>query len=81
MFIAALLVGWLAMTLFPKRAQLDLGDARDSLKTAGMGFLALVSAQVMAVVVAITVAGLPLSFVVIAIWLTAWYLAKSWWST
>lgn len=75
-FIAALLVGWLAMTLFPKLAQLDLGDARDSLKTAGVGFLALVSVPVMAVIVAITVVGLPLSFIAIAIWLTAWYLAK-----
>ncbi len=30
----------------------------------------------MAVIVAITVVGLPLSFIAIAIWLAAWYLAK-----
>jgi hypothetical protein len=41
-----------------------------------VGFIALVSVPVMAVIVAITVVGLPLSFIAIAAWLTAWYLAK-----
>ena len=62
--------------MFPKLGELELGDARDSLKTAGIGFLALVSVPVIAVIIAITIVGLPLSSIALAAWLTALYLAK-----
>ena len=71
-FFAAFLVGWLTISMIPKLWELELGDARVSLKTAGIGFLALVSVPVIAVIIAITIEGLPLSFIALA----AWYLAK-----
>ena len=53
-----------------------LGDGKASVKTAGIGFLVLVTVPIVAVIIAITVVGLPLSFITIMAWLTAWYLAK-----
>ena len=75
-FLAAFIVGWLSLTLFPSLGELQLGAGKEALKTAGIGFLVLVSVPVMALIVAITLVGLPLSFIVMASWLVAWYLAK-----
>jgi cytoskeletal protein CcmA (bactofilin family) len=75
-FVASFIVGWLALTVFPTLGTLQLGAGKDALKTTGMGFLVLVSVPVMVIVVGITIVGLPLSFIVLASWLVAWYLAK-----
>ena len=55
---------------------MEPGDGKESIKTAGIGFLVLVTVPIVAVIIAITVVGLPLSFSTITAWLTAWYLAK-----
>lgn len=75
-FLAAFIVGWLALTLFPKLQDAQLGPGKEGLKTAGVGFLVLVSVPVMSIIVAITLVGLPLSLIATAAWLVAWYLAK-----
>ena len=73
---AANLIGWLIFTLTPSLGRVELGDGKEGIKTAGIGFLVLVTVPIVAVIIAITVVGLPLSFITIMAWLTAWYLAK-----
>ena len=75
-FVGAFVVGWLLFTLAPSLGRVALGDGKESVKTAGIGFLVLVTVPIVAVIIAITVVGLPLSFITIMAWLTAWYLAK-----
>ncbi len=75
-FVGAFIVGWLIFTLTPSLGRVELGDGKEGIKTAGIGFLLLVTAPIVAVIIAITVVGLPLSFITIMAWLTAWYLAK-----
>ncbi len=75
-FVAAFIVGWIAITLIPRLGDVQLQSGVAGLKTAGIGLLALVSAPVMAIVVGITLVGLPLSFITIACWLVAWYLSQ-----
>ena len=75
-FVGAFIVGWLIFTLTPSLGRVELGDGKEGIKTAGIGFLVLVTVPIVAVIIAITVVGLPLSFITIMAWLTAWYLAK-----
>jgi cytoskeletal protein CcmA (bactofilin family) len=75
-FVGAFVVGWLLFTLAPSLGRVALGHGKESVKTAGIGFLVLVTVPIVAVIIAITVIGLPLSFITIVAWLTAWYLAK-----
>ena len=75
-FVGAFIVGWLIFTLNPSLGRVELGDGKEGIKTAGIGFLVLVTVPIVAVIIAITVVGLPLSFITIMAWLTAWYLAK-----
>ncbi|MBL6815151.1 MAG: hypothetical protein ISQ65_07915 [Pseudomonadales bacterium] len=75
-FLAAFLVGWLTLTALPQLAQVKLDGGKDGLKTAGIGFLTLVSIPVIAIVIAITIVGLPLAFLAIGGWLAVWYLSK-----
>ena len=74
--VGAFIVGWLIFTLTPSLGRVELGDGKEGIKTAGIGFLVLVTVPIVAVIIAITVVGLPLSFITIMAWLTAWYLAK-----
>lgn len=74
--MAAFIVGWLALTLFPILREAQLGAGKEGLKTAGVGFLVLVSVPVMSIIVAVTLVGRLLSLIVAADWLVAWYLAK-----
>jgi hypothetical protein len=75
-FVGAFVVGWLVFTLTPSLSRVELGDSKENIKTAGIGFLVLVTVPIIALIIAITVVGLPLSFITIMAWLTAWYLAK-----
>ena len=75
-FVGAFVVGWLLFTLAPSLGRMALGGGKESVKTAGIGFLVLITVPIAAIIIAITVVGLPLSFITIMAWLTAWYLAK-----
>ena len=75
-YFAAFLVGWLTFTALPQLAQVKLDGGKDGLKTAGIGFLTLVSVPVMALIIAITIVGSPLAALATGGWLAVWYLAK-----
>ena len=74
--IAAFLVGLAFLWFVPGYRSVSIGAGVDALKTAGVGFLIMVSVPIMAVLVAFTLVGLPLSFIAIAAWLLSLYLAK-----
>ncbi len=75
-FVGAFVVGWLVFSLTPGLGRIELGGGKESITTAGLGFLVLITVPIAAIIIAITVVGLPLSFITIMAWLTAWYLAK-----
>ncbi len=70
--LAGLVLFWLFPVLFPKR--IDTG--RSALRAAGIGFLILVATPVAALMVGITLIGLPIALIGLAVWLVALYLAK-----
>ncbi|MFB3103764.1 MAG: hypothetical protein ACE1ZA_02445, partial [Pseudomonadales bacterium] len=74
--IAAFLVGLALLWFAPGYRSVSIGAGVDALKTAGVGFLIMVSVPIMAVLVAFTLVGVPLSFIAIAAWLLSLYLAK-----
>ena len=74
--IAALLVGVAIFWLVPGLRSLSIGAGIEGLKSAGIGFLTLVSVPIMAVLVALTLIGLPFSLFAVAALLTGVYLAK-----
>jgi len=73
-----MLVGWLGLVLFPgffEACTLAVGAGWRSL---GLGIGVLAGAPVAMIVIAITLVGLPISFMLLAVYLTAIYLAKIW---
>ncbi|NOX51932.1 MAG: hypothetical protein GXP16_15560 [Gammaproteobacteria bacterium] len=74
--IAAFLVGLAFVWFVPGYRSVSIGAGVEALKTAGVGFLIMVSVPIMAVLVAFTLVGLPLSFIAVAAWLLCLYLAK-----
>ncbi len=75
---AAMLVGWLGLVLFPGFFQACTQAVGSGWRSVGLGFVVLVGAPVVMIVVAITLVGLPLSLVLFAVYLVAIYLAKIW---
>lgn len=72
---AAFLFGLALFWLVPALRGLSIGAGVDGLKSAGIGIVALVSVPVIAVLVAITLIGLPFTFLALAAWLLGIYLA------
>lgn len=75
-FIAAFLVGMCLLWLVPRLRDIELGSGADSLKSAGLGFLVLITMPILAILVAITLIGLPLALIGIALYLAGLYIAK-----
>jgi hypothetical protein len=73
---AAFLTGLLLFWLFPSTGRVSLASARSMLTSGGIGFLALVATPVAAVILAITMIGLPIAIMALAFWLLCFYLAK-----
>ncbi|PYS52714.1 MAG: hypothetical protein DMG13_15345 [Acidobacteria bacterium] len=71
-FITGLAVFWLA----PALARVSLDSGRALLMAAGVGFLALVVPPMAAIVAGITLIGLPIGLLTLALWITAAYMAK-----
>jgi hypothetical protein len=71
-FVTGLIVFWLA----PWLAATRVASGTDWLKAGGLGFVALVTIPIAAIVVACTVVGLPLALSSVVVWLAALYLAK-----
>jgi len=74
--VSAVLVGVALLWFVPGLRTLSVGGGIDGLKTAGIGLVALVSMPIIAVLVAITLVGMPLSLMAIIAWVLTIYLAK-----
>lgn len=74
--IAAFIVGYGLFSLFPRMQNLSLEGGASGFATGGIGLVGLVSAPVIAVILAVTVIGLPVAFLSVFMWITALYLAK-----
>src|SRR5271165_1583229 len=77
-FAAAMLVGWLGLVLFPGFVQGSTEAVGSGWRSLGLGIAVLAGAPVVMLVIAITLVGLPLSFMLLALYLAALYLAKIW---
>lgn len=73
---SALLVGLALLWLVPAFRSVNIGGGIDGLKTAGIGLIAVISLPLVAAVIAITLIGLPFSFVTLVSWVAFLYLAK-----
>ncbi len=74
--IAAFLVGWALLTLLPGMRNISLAGGVEGLKSAGIGFLAVLAVPIAAVLVAITIIGLPFALIAFGIWLLGLYLSQ-----
>jgi cytoskeletal protein CcmA (bactofilin family) len=72
---AAFLFGLALFWLVPAMRALSIGAGVDGLKSAGIGITALVSVPIIAVIVAITLIGLPFALVAMFTWILGIYLA------
>jgi hypothetical protein len=75
---ASLLVGWLALVLFPGFFHSTTQAVSLGWLSLGLGALLLVGVPVAMVVIAVTVVGLPLSLILLATYLIAIYLTNIW---
>jgi cytoskeletal protein CcmA (bactofilin family) len=73
---AALLTGLLCAWLFPPLFRAPLNRASAVLKTAGVGFLVLVATPVAALILGVTLVGMPIALLTMFTWLAGLYLAK-----
>jgi hypothetical protein len=75
---AAMLVGWLALLLFPGFFQASTYAVGLGWRSLGLGFAVLAGVPVAMILMAITLVGLPASLMLLAVYLVAIYLAKIW---
>jgi hypothetical protein len=73
-----MLVGWLALVLFPGFFQASTLAVGSGWRSLGLGVAVLAGMPVAIVVSAITLVGLPASLMLLAVYLAAIYLAKVW---
>lgn len=74
--VAALIVGGLLLWLVPGAATARFETPSVVVRTLGIGFLCVVATPVAALLVAMTLVGLPLAIVLLGLWALAVYLAK-----
>lgn len=70
--VTGLVLFWLFPALFPARFDAPMA----MLKSAGVGFLAAVATPVFIVLAAITIIGIPMALLALAVWLAGLYVAK-----
>jgi hypothetical protein len=75
---AAMLVGWLALVLFPAFFQASTLAVGSGWRSVGLGLAVLAAVPFAVVISSITLVGLPASLMLFAVYLTAIYLAKVW---
>jgi len=75
---AAMLVGWLAVVLFPGFFAGCTQAVGVGWRSLGLGIAVLAAVPLAVIVVAITLVGLPLAFMLFVMYLVALYLAKIW---
>lgn len=77
-FAGAMLVGWLALVLFPGFFQGSTDAVGSPWRSLGLGVAILAGVPLVVVVIAVTLVGFPLSLMLLALYLAAIYLAKVW---
>lgn len=73
---SALLVGLALLWLVPAFRTAAIGGGIEGLKTAGIGLVAVISLPIVAGVIALTLIGIPFSFLTLIAWIVFMYLAK-----
>lgn len=73
---AAFLIGLLLLWLFPDVGRIRLSTGRALLTSGGIGFLAAIATPVAAIILVITIIGIPIALTAIGFWLLGLYLAK-----
>ncbi len=74
--VAAFLTGFLILLIFPGVRRVQFGDVITVLKSGGIGFLAIVAAPIAAIILLITLIGIPVAISAFILWLLGMYLAK-----
>lgn len=74
--LSALLVGLVLLWCLPQYKYLSLSGGVDGLVTAGMGLLTLIGVPIAALIIAITLVGIPFSMITLLTWTLLIYLAK-----
>ncbi len=72
----AFLAGFVLFWIFPPAREVSLDDGRALLSAGGIGFLAAVATPVAAILVGITLIGLPVALTALAAWILGLYLGK-----
>ena len=75
---SAILVGWLVLVLFPGFFQASTHAVGSGWRSLGLGFAVLAGVPAAIVLTAITVVGLPLSLMLLALYFVAIYRAHIW---
>jgi hypothetical protein len=73
---AAFVTGFGLLALAPRLRRPSLRDGGDALRTAAFGIVALVATPIIAVLVCLTIIGIPLGLIALALWGASIYLAK-----
>ncbi len=71
-FVTGLILFW----LFPALTRINLDSARALLTAAGIGFLAACATPIAAIIICVTLIGLPIGLTTLALWILGLYLAK-----
>jgi cytoskeletal protein CcmA (bactofilin family) len=74
--LAAFITGLILFRLFPWLLSAGLTSGKDWLKAGGLGFAVLVAVPIAAIIVGITVIGLPIALLSIFLWVAGLYLSK-----
>jgi hypothetical protein len=74
--ITAFITGMILLWIFPIVGRASLSTVRAILTSGGVGFLVAVATPVAAIILAITMIGLPIALVSLALWLLCLYLSK-----
>jgi hypothetical protein len=73
---AAFFMGFLLCWIIPGMRRISLSSGRALLTSGGIGFLAAVAAPIAAIILAITLIGIPVALLLVVLWLLGLYLAK-----
>lgn len=74
--VAAFVTGWLLFWLIPRAARASLADTGRVLTAAGVGALLICATPIIAIVIGVTIIGLPLALFAVLAWAALLYLAK-----
>ena len=75
-FVSAVLVGLVLLWLFPGIRNLSIGSGGEALKSVGIGLVLVLSMPMIALILAITIIGLPFGIITFISWVVGIYVAK-----